>query len=903
MRATELFAIFAFIKSLERIYFTPGFMPSFVGSGVVSVSSVPPVLLKIIPYDFFCVEIPAALPPTVDPVDSPVSVATIVNAPTCIAYISQIARPRFSPVPIVPSRPQPICWNRHLHPKFEAPGPKSPRTIPSPFPPPSKPILPTRLFAFLQMSRIPRARMETRLKRRTRMKAFGSRYFLRSSPRSGTFLARRPIRSSASHLEPVDNQGINPLPWSQPSPAIPKRKKVEYRSRVTQPRVFISALPSLPAVSDVLIIIPQRPAEFNVTVSVPVQLRVSTSETSPPLPCRTATPVTEISPETVPPEVDQTEVTASSCALGSVPPSSTEPSSDETVVEPRSSPTPPTLPTAPLQPLVSEENHNGLESSCWAPTAESTSVVTSDVPETSSSLPACGSTIDSPATSLPTPTPTPAKKKRVRTKGPRHLRVPKPELPTVEIATTNRPDSGVQESGSQSTRTTETPSNTLSDLIWVPKTETLPENDVTPTARLTSVVQYSDEATIEVPSNPTSSLSDSIWAPEPSKVILEEDVAPIVTLLPSEEMVSGIQDSICATASDVPASSQLACESASEAPGSFLPTPTPTPAKKKRVRTKGPRHLRAPGNELPIVQFVSSKSSEVQDLGSSTAATTLETPSEPSSSLPPAAPESTENAVSSVTASSGGDKASGLQDSIETIAPEVAEVVALAASSTSASTSSNPSGSSSSQLASEHTAETSTSLPTPPLAKKKRVRTKGPKHLRIQSTQQTATPETTPLHIAEVSLPTTAAETPSESSSSSSDSIWALKPSGAIPEDVVTPLTGEKASGLQDSIWATAPDVIEVVMPPATLPTPPPSAKKTSGLGASMWADDTQAVPTSSAPATICEEDLLACERRNDSVSASRWANASDTPSTPRPFTGRGDPNKWRGRRRGSFRA
>ncbi|KAG6829703.1 hypothetical protein H0H93_014353, partial [Arthromyces matolae] len=57
---------------------------------------------------------------------------------TCVFYISSIARPRFSPAPVLPPPPQPTCVNRHLLPNFEVPGPKSPWIVASPFPPSPK---------------------------------------------------------------------------------------------------------------------------------------------------------------------------------------------------------------------------------------------------------------------------------------------------------------------------------------------------------------------------------------------------------------------------------------------------------------------------------------------------------------------------------------------------------------------------------------------------------------------------------------------------------------------------------------------------------------------------------------------------------------------------------------------
>lgn len=179
MRTTELFAIFTFVKSLEHLYLSSEHTPSFLSSGVVSMPSWPPALLNITPCPEFTpsflgsgvisvpswhtaflntipygvdtyVEVPV-LPAVVALVeaDSPVTETTILKAPTCIFHISQIARPRFSPAPVIPPRPQPICLNRQVHPQFEAPGPKSPRIIPSPFLLPSKSILPKPPFCFL----------------------------------------------------------------------------------------------------------------------------------------------------------------------------------------------------------------------------------------------------------------------------------------------------------------------------------------------------------------------------------------------------------------------------------------------------------------------------------------------------------------------------------------------------------------------------------------------------------------------------------------------------------------------------------------------------------------------------------------------------------------------------------
>ncbi|KAH0580541.1 hypothetical protein J132_08145 [Termitomyces sp. J132] len=815
MRATELFAIFAFIKSLERIYLTPGFTPYFVSSGVVSVPSLPPALLNIISYDFFGTPLEVPALSTV----APVNISTIVSAPTCIVYISQIARPRFSPAPVIPPRPQPVCLNLHLHPKFEAPGPKSLWNIPSPFPSHSKSLLPNSPFCLPTDE--PEIESEIEIEIEDENESIWLSLLLSPTVLAAVWnfcrlLVHRPIRNSTAQPGPVDSQGVYPLQWSQLNPVIPRRN-VEYKDRVTQSRIFISALPSLSAGSDTSIIIPQRHAECNSspTASVPISPPPRTTETSLPSPPRTPT--------------------TSSYTLS--PLSSTEPSLDEPVVQPASShPPTPTPSAASVPPPVFEGSQSGLESSCWAPTPESVTVESSDAPELSWSLPTCGDTITTSASSLPTPTPTPVKKKRVRTRGPKHLRVPKTALPTVEIAT--------QESSSQTITTIETLSNSLSDSIRAPKAaETALENDnlpITPTDVSNVEVQDSDvlltETAVKTPSKPTSSLSDSVWASKLSEATPEKNVAPIFASPPSEEGVSsGVQDSMWAVAPDVP--------------------PSSTPL-------------------------------------------TIETPSEASSSLSDSIwTPATEDVVSPVTSPPRKDKASGLHNSIWATTPEAPKVLKVVAPAAFSAPVSNASESSSSQLVSENTSKASTALSTPPPVKK-RVRTRGLKHLRIQSS---ATP------IAEVSLPTTVvAEASSEASSSLSGLIWAPKPSRTNPDNilVVSPLGEERASGLKDSIWATACDGSEVVVHLATLPTPPSSAKRVSSLEATIWADDTPTVAALSAPVPICEEDLLACEQRNEFVSASRWANAPDTPSTPRRSVGRGGANRWKGRRgRASSRA
>ncbi|KAG6887891.1 hypothetical protein C0992_010354 [Termitomyces sp. T32_za158] len=812
MRVTELFTIFAFVKSLEQIYLSPEFTravpgsgislpswppallnavpypqftPSFPGSGIslpswppalfnafprpqftpsfpgsgISSPSWPPALLNNISYEFdLHLEVPLP-PPVVAPVqvDPPVNETKRINAPTCISYISQIARPRFSPAPIIPPRPQPICLNRHIDPKFEVPGPKSPWIILSPLTPLPKSKLPKPPFCLpFDETDSGNNNDDSDNNESIWLSLLLSPTVLAAFWHFCRLLARRPMCNSALHPEPVDNQGVEPMPRSQPNVVMVRRKKVECRDRVIQPRVFISTLPSLTAGSDALVIIPQRLTEFNAsaTVSVPALTSVSKTETSSTLPDLTETTVTDLLFGIVPPTVDQAENTTPLCTLSSIPSSSAEPES--ALQSSLSRPPTPTLRTSLLPPLVFEENQFGPVSKL-----ESASAANIDAVESSPSLSACENMIDASAASLPSPMPTPAKKSCAPTL--------ETELPTEETATVDLLDAEMQESCSQSsTITVETLSDLISDSIWVPETvERTPENDVAPmtqtdlsNAEVQDCVLELIEAVMEI--SMPASLSDSIWALQPSEIIPEEDVAPIVLPPPSREAASGLRDSIWAAVPDVPTSSQVNCESANEHLNDHVTTSPP-------VEKKG--------------------------------------------------------------------------------------------------------------------------VPSPP--------------------------------VDEASLPTTAVETHSQSSSPLSESIWASELTEATSEDIVAPipLLAEKASGLQSSIWATVadvpkvvalpatsstppprsttptPDVPKVDTPPMSLPTPPPSAKKVSGVKASIWADDTSSVATSSTSLLICEEDLLACEQSNNSVSASRWANAPDTPSTPRLSTRKINANRWKGRR------
>ncbi|KAG6819423.1 hypothetical protein H0H93_011981 [Arthromyces matolae] len=129
MRAKAFVGIFALVKSLHILH------------SATSPGLVPPLLRNLNGFTFPLVNIfsvnRAEITPI--PVKLVAPLVTQINIPinTCTFYISSIARPRFSPVPVIPPTPQPVCINRHVLPNFEVPGPKSPWVIPSPFPPPA----------------------------------------------------------------------------------------------------------------------------------------------------------------------------------------------------------------------------------------------------------------------------------------------------------------------------------------------------------------------------------------------------------------------------------------------------------------------------------------------------------------------------------------------------------------------------------------------------------------------------------------------------------------------------------------------------------------------------------------------------------------------------------------------
>ncbi|KNZ78927.1 hypothetical protein J132_08152 [Termitomyces sp. J132] len=243
MRATELFSIFVFIKSLERISICPGFTPSFTCSGIVSVptSLVPSALLNILS--------PSRLPDNQSSIHTDDTAALVINlsapvinAPTCKFYISQIARPRLSPVSVIPPRPQPICLNRHLNPTFEVPGPKSPWIIPPPFPPPSESSFPSlKISPFL----LPSEKLENKSFWLplvfTLVLVMSIWNFYRAHSRQSR---RCTVHHSASQ---VASNPASVSSWSQPSALAFEHRKMNSRQRVIQPHVYISTLPSLPA--------------------------------------------------------------------------------------------------------------------------------------------------------------------------------------------------------------------------------------------------------------------------------------------------------------------------------------------------------------------------------------------------------------------------------------------------------------------------------------------------------------------------------------------------------------------------------------------------------------------------------------------------------------------------------
>ncbi|KAG6867637.1 hypothetical protein C0993_000206 [Termitomyces sp. T159_Od127] len=689
--------------------------------------------------------------------------------------------------------------------------------------------------------------------------------------------ARRLIRSPALHPVSVEKQSVHPMPWSQPSPVIVRRKKVECRDRVTQPRVFISTLPSLPAGSDTLIIIPQESIEFNAsaTVSVPILTSVSQTEktemSSTP-PDRTETTVTALSLGIVLPTTDQAGNTISLCTPSPMTSSSAElPSKESALQQNLSRP-----PTPTLSPSVSEQGQCSEH--------ESAPVANMDAMESSPSLPACEDMVDASAASLPLPLPTPATEKRVPTQE-SNLPILKTELPAIETATADLSHLEMQEPclGS-SPLTVEALLDLVSDSIYVPEAaEPTPEDVAAPTTQTDlSNAEVEDLCVLEsteraIETTTPASLSDSIWALKPSEII-SKDVASITTPPPSEEAASGLQDSVWAVVPDVSASSRLTCENASEDLDASVTMPPPTAVElssslSESIWASEPIGATSENVAAPV-PLVAEKASGLQSSIWATAddvteivappATSYTSPSRPTTpDVPKVTPPMTlltpPPSAKKVSASLVVEKESGVQSSILATVADVPEVDALPVSGIKASIWAD---------------DNSTAL-----------------------TSSTSVP------ICEDLNPTTAVETNSESSSSLSDSIWANEVIEATAENVVAPAPQvvEKESGVQSSIWATVADVNEVVeLPvtsftppprpttpdapkvvtlPMTLLTPPPSAKKVSGISASIWADDNSTALTSSTSAPIYEEGLLpttAIEARSESsssLSSSIWAH------------------------------
>ncbi|KAG6902696.1 hypothetical protein C0995_012836 [Termitomyces sp. Mi166 len=802
MRATELFAIFTLLKSLERISICPGFTPSFMCSGVVSVptSLIPSALLNILsPFYFgnqttvYTADTTAPIAPVIDaptckfyisqiarPRFSPVQVipprpqpicpnrhfdltallpAPVLNRPTCKFYISQIARPRFSPVQVIPPRPQPICRNRHLNPTFEVPGPKSPWIIAPPFLAPSKSSLPRSL------SPLPSEKLRNNSGSLWLPLAF-TLVLVLSIWNFYRVHVRRSRRCTA--VSRVANDRVCVSSWSQPSVVALERRKPELRERVGQSRVYISALPSLPALATLqggnvtsetqqLCIIdtpglvyspssippPRTTTESLAELSVPVAPSLDEeSAVSSPVVSPSPPPMLVPAPSTPPPRT----ATVSPVELP-VPVAPSTANEDSLLSSPVVPPTPPPMPLPlpilapqPVRPYISLLLSNDISLS---PPPSQSPVCT---PLAS---PICRSFEKSVALESESrvPTPTPAS-----------LSKPAPSLPLNEekrslasscwIPTPALAPAPAPQSEPSLPAAPSMPLDTQRGLCssrWVPNTSASSPPPLVRRKRVrtqTSEVRRANPIllpprarTPEMPKSTAplpalfrtpsklsaSSLSQSIWAPKSDEESVELENTPVLTSTPPP---SGLADSIWAT---MPSS-----------PPASLPTPPPS-------TKKAP----APASLFESIW----------------------------------APKPAEDVVASPVTPPPVEKVLGLQDLISATTADVPEVVLPA--------------------------PVPTSLASPPPSVKK-----------AQGKEFSLSPPAI-------------VETPFQASSSLSQSIWAPKPAGTSAEDlevVDSPPVEKKVSGLHDSIWATtpsSPEAIQCIPAPGSLPSPPPSVKKT----------------------------------------------------------------------------
>ncbi|KAG6833333.1 hypothetical protein H0H87_008509 [Tephrocybe sp. NHM501043] len=258
MKAIQVFVLIAF-----KIFTSP-FSPELALS-VRSLSSsllAFPASLNFATLDSLIVQVPSVT-------------ASLVHAPKSQRYISSLVQVQLCAVPIIPPPRQPTCLNRHVHPKFEVPGPRSLNISLPPFPPKAQ----------LPVSRLGDA----------------------PKPESSLILSMAVFfvvglaiwnfnRLNGRHRPYVSTEQKSSFGFN--ANTIPPHSGLsECKDRLVQPRVFIKALPALPALaisaSDKITFSPPDIifASGLVLVFTPASVQTTATASSPVL--QAATPSTE----------------------------------------------------------------------------------------------------------------------------------------------------------------------------------------------------------------------------------------------------------------------------------------------------------------------------------------------------------------------------------------------------------------------------------------------------------------------------------------------------------------------------------------------------------------------------------------------------------------------------------
>ncbi|KAG6917407.1 hypothetical protein DXG01_002676 [Tephrocybe rancida] len=615
MKVTDLFALAAYLSSALLPQRFPGFdLPSPWRSGIVSIpSSLSLALLNLLTVDnnIFIQVAPVIV------------IAPVVNAPTCNPYISYIARPQYTPVPIIPPPIQPTCLNRQLYPKLEVPAPRSLWLMPPPFLPPSEPQQPPFCRpndepprSCLWLPLVVSLAVGLAMWNFTRLQA-------RRPP------CYRSYRSGCQSVKEVENISC----WSQSGFVAPRRKKVEYRDRVVQPRMSISSLPSLPLLNEATDMV-HTERQLSVEVDYPdlIFAPASSPVPSPELSSTPAPPDATPSVEVVQLDIVEVERPVLAPASPALPtetsspaPRDTTPSvgpvgldtfvvADETAV-PTVAPSPPQSPPQIFAPTPRPYVYftSPLMDPNWAPTsAPERELPAVASPVSPSSPPVPDESLPSPS-ELATPPAAPLPVLECGINASRWAPSPVPEAPAVN-SHASEPSSSQHKS--------EQKNQGLYASRWAPTPA--PSSLTTPPQPKKKRVRTKGPK------------------PKPVPVVIDATTRPATPPLPpSEVQGSGTPPAASTLTSTESAPSQPTCVEKNNGLSASLWAPGPSSeaslpvVKKKRVRTKGPRP--AP---IPTVEETTTRPatpplppSKVQGSGIPTPSTTPATPPLPPSEV------------------------------------------------------------------------------------------------------------------------------------------------------------------------------------------------------------------------------------------------------------------------------